>query len=251
MATSTLIQKLDATAFISNITGSPGSYTSVATPDVSNRRQVETLLTGGTVAVGDAVALDVSASGAAKALTVIEAPANSGALVMGVCIGSAETDGSLTTGSKVNVVVTGYVASADVETGVAAGQALVVGATAGRFAALANAATSTSAVFISAAVTGTGAAQNTAHGLGVVPDLVFAIPDDLNVATIGAYTVVTGSHTSTNAIFTVTLNKVYRVVAIRLSAAEKQAGAISGPVAVALSAESGNKAEVFMLKRGF
>jgi len=250
MATSTLIQNLDGSAFVSSTTV-PGSYTSVATPDVSNRRQVETFIAGGTVAAGDVVALDVSKTGALKALTVVEAPANAGALAIGVCLGSAESDGSLTAGSKINVVVTGYVASADVETGVAAGQALVVGATAGRFAALANAATSTSAVFISGAVTGTGAAQNTAHGLGVVPDLVFAIPDDLNVATIGAYTVVTGAHTSTNAIFTVTTNKVYRVVAIRLSAAEKQAGAIAGPIAVALSAESGNKAEVFMLKRGF
>jgi hypothetical protein len=242
MATSTLIQYLETT---DAVTGASLG----ASP--SNRRQVETFFAGGTVAVGDAVALDVSKTGATKAVTVIEAPANSGALVMGVCIGSADSDGSLTAGSKVNVVVTGYVASADVETGVAAGQALVVGATAGRFAALANAATSTSGVFISAPVTGTGAAQNTAHGLGVVPDLVFAIPDDLNVATIGAYTVTTGAHTSTNAIFTVTTNKVYRVVAIRLSAAEKQAGAIAGPVAVALSAEVGNKAEVFMLKRGF
>jgi len=250
MATSTLIQNLDGSAFVSSTTV-PGSYTSVATPDVSNRRQVETFIAGGTVAAGDVVALDVSKTGALKALTVVEAPANAGALAIGVCLGSAESDGSLTSGSKINVVVTGYVASADVETGVAAGQALVVGATAGRFAALANAATSTSAVFISGAVTGTGAAQNTAHGLGVVPDLVFAIPDDLNVATIGAYTVVTGAHTSTNAIFTVTTSKVYRVVAIRLSAAEKQAGAIAGPIAVALSAESGNKAEVFMLKRGF
>jgi len=250
MATSTLIQNLDGSAFVSSTTV-PGSYTSVATPDVSNRRQVETFIAGGTVAAGDVVALDVSKTGALKALTVVEAPANAGALAIGVCLGSAESDGSLTSGSKINVVVTGYVASADVETGVAAGQALVVGATAGRFAALANAATSTSAVFISGAVTGTGAAQNTAHGLGVVPDLVFAIPDDLNVATIGAYTVVTGAHTSTNAIFTVTTNKVYRVVAIRLSAAEKQLGAIAGPIAVALSAESGNKAEVFMLKRGF
>jgi len=250
MATSTLIQNLDGSAFVSSTTV-PGSYTSVATPDVSNRRQVETFIAGGTVAAGDVVALDVSKTGALKALTVVEAPANAGALAIGVCLGSAESDGSLTAGSKINVVVTGYVASADVETGVAAGQALVVGATAGRFAALANTATSVSGVFISGAVTGTGAAQNTAHGLGVVPDLVFAIPDDLNVATIGAYTVVTGAHTSTNAIFTVTTNKVYRVVAIRLSAAEKQAGAIAGPIAVALSAESGNKAEVFMLKRGF
>jgi hypothetical protein len=247
MATSTLIQYL-----AQNQTSGLGVSVPVGA-GASNRRQVETFIAGGSVAVaaGDVVALDTSKTGADKALFVVEAPANAGALAVGVCIGSAESNGSLTPGSKINVVVTGYVASADVETGVAAGQALVVGSTAGRFAAMANAATSTAGVFISAPVTGTGAAQNTAHGLGVVPDLVFAIPDDLSPATTGSYVVTTGSHTSTNAIFTVTSNKVYRVVAIRLSAAEKQFAAISGPIAVALSAESGNKAEVFMLKRGF
>jgi orotate phosphoribosyltransferase-like protein len=74
----------------------------------------------------------------------------------------------------------------------------------------------------------------------VVPDLVFAIPDDLNVATVGAYTVVPGSHTSTNAIFTVTTSKVYRVVAISFAGT---------PVATALTAESGNKAAVFFHKK--
>jgi hypothetical protein len=250
MATSTLIQKLDGTAFESSKTV-PGSYTSVATPDVSNRRQVETFIAGGTVAAGDVVALDLSKTGALKALTVVEAPANAGALAIGVCIGSAESDGSLTADSKINVVVTGYVASADVETGVAAGQALVVGSTAGRFAAMANAATSTSATFLSALQTGTGAAQNIAHGLSAVPDLVFVITEDLTAATTAAVTVTYGTHTSTNAIITMNTGKTYRVVAIRLSAAEKQLAAIAGPVAVALSAESGNKAEVFMLKRGF
>lgn len=133
MATNTLVQKLDATAFISNITGSPGSYTTVATPDVSNRRQVETFITGGTVAVGDWVALDATKTGAAKAVTVVEAgaAANGNPLVVGVCIGSAETDGSLTAGSKVNVVVAGYVASANTNGAPAAGQPLVVQTVAG------------------------------------------------------------------------------------------------------------------------
>ena len=129
MATNTLIQKLDATAFISNITGSPGSYTSVAIPDVSNRRQVETFITGATVAVGDWMQFDTSATGSAKVLTVIQASANGtgNPLVCGVCIGSAESDGSLTVGSKVNVVVAGYVAKANVANAVAAaGVALTV-----------------------------------------------------------------------------------------------------------------------------
>lgn len=130
MATSNLLQKLDATAFISNISGSPGSYTSVATPDVSNRRTVEVFLTGGTVAVGDWVQFDTSKTGAARVLTVIEATgatATGNPLVVGVCIGSAETDGSLTNGSKVFVVTSGYCEGANVDNGVAAaGVALVV-----------------------------------------------------------------------------------------------------------------------------
>jgi hypothetical protein len=229
MATNTLIQYLQ-----------PGEA-----GNTMNRGQVETFLAGGTIALGEAVALDLTQTGANKALYVVEAPASAGAIVVGVALAAA------TAGQTVNVVVSGYVDVADVETGVAAGQALYVGATAGRFAAFKNAATSTQAVFISAPVTGTGAAQNTAHGLGVVPDLVFAIPDDLNVATVGQYTVVTGVHTSTNAIFTVTLSKTYRVVAIRFADASKAVGAITGPVAVALTNEATNKAAVFVLKRGF
>lgn len=233
MATSTLIQYLQ-----------PGEA-----GDTVNRGQVETFLTSGTITAGDAVALDLSQTGANKALFVIEAPASSNAIVIGVALDTVV--GTAAAPLKVRVVVTGYVDVADVETGVAAGQPLAVGTTAGRFAAFDNSATAVTGVFLSAPVTGTGAAQNTAHGLGVVPDLVFAIPDDLTPATIGSYAVTTGVHTSTNAIFTVTLSKVYRVVAIRFAAAGKTRGFISGPQAVALTAESANKAAVFVLKRGF
>ena len=134
MATNTLIQKLDATSLISNITGSPGSYTSVATPDVSNRRQVETFIAGATVVVGDWLQFDTSATGAARVLTVIQATniALGNPLVCGVCLGSAETDGSLTAGSKINVVVAGYVEGANVDGAVVAGTPLVVDTTAGR-----------------------------------------------------------------------------------------------------------------------
>lgn len=134
MATSTLVQKLDATAFVSNISGSPGSYTSVAIPDVSNRRQVETFVAGATVAVGDWLQFDTSATGAARVLTVIQATniALGNPLVCGVCLGSAETDGSLTVGSKINVVVAGYAEKANVDGAVVAGDPLVVDTTAGR-----------------------------------------------------------------------------------------------------------------------
>jgi len=229
MATSTLVQFLES--------GEPAS--------TSNRRQIETFLAGGTIAAGDAVALDTSKTGADRALFVVEAPANSGALVVGIALNGASAN------EPIAVVVTGFIAGANVESGVLAGQALFVGATAGRLAAISGAATATAAVFLSGPITGNGLAQNTAHGLGVVPDLVFAIPQDLNVATVGAYTVTAGVHTTTNAIFTVTTNKVYQVAAIRLAAASKAVGAVAGPVAVALSNEAANAADVFMLKRGF
>ena len=131
MATNTLIQKLDGTALISNITGSPGSYTTVDIPDVSNRRQVETFIAGATVVVGDWLQFDTSATGAARVLTVIQAGANGtgNPLVVGVCLGSAESDGSLTAGSKINVIVAGYAEEANcaVATVNAAGIALTVG----------------------------------------------------------------------------------------------------------------------------
>ena len=134
MATSTLIQKLDATALISNITGSPGSYTSVAIPDVSNRSQVETFIAGATVAVGDWLQFDTSATGSARVLTVIQATnvALGNPLTVGVCLGSAESDGSLTAGSKINVVVGGYAEKANVDGAVVAGSPLTVDTTAGR-----------------------------------------------------------------------------------------------------------------------
>jgi hypothetical protein len=213
MATSTLIQFLDA--------GQDG--------DVSNRSQVETFLAGGTIAAGDAVVFDLSKTGADKVLYVVEATAATKALIVGIALTAASA------GQQVDVVVSGYVDAADVATGVTAGAQLSGSATAGRLGLAPG-----SAVFFSAVQTGTGAPQNIAHGLGVIPELVFAIPEDLNVATIGAYTVVNGTHTSTNAIFTVTTSKTYRVVAMT------SAGA---PVATALTAESGNKAAVFFHKK--
>ena len=210
MATSTLIQFLG-----------PGEG-----QNTSNRSQVETFLAAGTIAAGDAVAFDLSKTGADKVLYVLEATGGAKALIVGVALNAAVA------GDKVEVVVGGYVDSADVATGVTAGAQLSGSATAGRLQQAPG-----SAVFFSAVQTGTGAAQNIAHGLGVVPDVVFVIPEDLNVATIGAYTVVNGTHTSTNAIFTVTTSKTYRVVAMT------SAGA---PVATALTAESSNKAAVWV-----
>jgi hypothetical protein len=133
MATSTLIQRLDTTALVTSTTV-PGGYQTVTTPDVSNRRQVETFIAGATVVPGDWLQFDTSKSGAARVLTVIQATnvALGNPLVVGVCLGSAETSGALTAGSKINVIVSGYAEKANVDGAVVAGSPLTVDSTAGR-----------------------------------------------------------------------------------------------------------------------
>jgi len=203
-----------------------------------------TFLAGGTIAAGDTVAFDLTQTAENKAAVVVEAPANAGSLVVGVALDAAAAGGT------VRVATHGYVDSADVETGVVAGQGLFVGTTAGRLAGLQNAATSTQLAFLSTLQTGTGGVQNIAHGLGVVPDLVFVITEDVSAGTAGAATVTYGVHTSTNAVITMTTNKTYRVVAVRFATSTKQLGAGgNGAVAVAMSNESGNRAAVFVLGR--
>lgn len=70
------------------------------------------------------------------------------------------------------------------------------------------------ALFQSTEQTGTGSAQNVAHGLGVIPGLIFYYPTDTAPATAGVYTVVEGTHTTTNVVLTVTTGKKFKVVAI-------------------------------------
>ncbi len=69
------------------------------------------------------------------------------------------------------------------------------------------------AVFVSTEQTGTGSAQNVAHGLGVAPTAVLVVPTDLAPATTGAYTVTEGTHTATNVVVTVTDSKKFKVLA--------------------------------------
>ncbi len=68
-------------------------------------------------------------------------------------------------------------------------------------------------VFVSAEQTGTGSAQNVAHGFGVIPFAVIATPTDLTPATVGSYSAVMGSHDATNVVVTVTTGKKYVIVA--------------------------------------
>lgn len=65
--------------------------------------------------------------------------------------------------------------------------------------------------FLSSEQTGTGSAQNVAHGLGVTPKRVWITYTDLSPATAGTVNVTYGTHTSTNVVVTVTSGKKFLV----------------------------------------
>ncbi len=70
-------------------------------------------------------------------------------------------------------------------------------------------------VFVSTELTGTGSAQNVAHGFGSVPTKIFIAPTDLTPATVGQYVVTEGAHTATNVVVTVTTGKKFKVLAFK------------------------------------
>lgn len=112
-------------------------------------------------------------------------------------------DGSVTVGSG-GQVITDTIAEKTSAAGVTIDGCLIKD---GRAAALA-----TAAMFLSAEVTGNGSEQDTAHGLGAAPSLVFVVPSEL---TGGAFTVAYGTHDGTNTKTTVTAGEKYRVVAFK------------------------------------
>lgn len=69
------------------------------------------------------------------------------------------------------------------------------------------------AIFISTNQTGTGSAQNIAHGLGVTPSKVFVALTG-GPGTYAAPSISEGSHNATNVVVTVTSGWSYRVIAI-------------------------------------
>ncbi len=118
MADSTLVQFLGGTD-----NASPSGTTAAD----SNRRQTEAFFAGGAITLGDWVAFDLSRTGSDKALYVVQSPAAAGnGTVVGVALNTAAANG------KVQVVISGYVAAANVTTGTAAGAAIALSGTAGR-----------------------------------------------------------------------------------------------------------------------
>lgn len=70
------------------------------------------------------------------------------------------------------------------------------------------------AIFVSAETTGTGSAQNVAHGLGVVPAAILVVPTEHpGTPDTGAFDIAEGTHTTTNVVLTVTANVKFKVFA--------------------------------------
>jgi len=123
MATSTLIQRLDSSALTTSTT-IPGGYQTVATPNVSNRRQVETFIASGAIAEAELLSFDLSKADDLKTLFVVPADL-SGATTLGV-VGVALN--SAVDGGKVECLLCG-VTYVNADAGIAAGDALSVSAT--------------------------------------------------------------------------------------------------------------------------
>lgn len=69
-------------------------------------------------------------------------------------------------------------------------------------------------VFFSSEQTGTGSAQNVAHGLGATPAGVLVVPTEHpGTPDTGAFDIAEGTHTSTNVVVTVTANVKFKVFA--------------------------------------
>lgn len=71
------------------------------------------------------------------------------------------------------------------------------------------------ALFVSTEQTGTGIAQNVAHGLAVTPTkVIIAVTDDTAVYGVSGYSVVEGAHDGTNVVVTVTTGVKFKVMAM-------------------------------------
>lgn len=129
MATNTTIQYLETQA----VNEFGATIDLGASP--SDRRQIETFLTVGTIVAGDWVAFDTTQTGAARVVYAVQ----SGVVATGngLTVGVALTGGVGAAGApvKVDVVVSGYVATANVDTATVGAAGIVLeaaGAVAGR-----------------------------------------------------------------------------------------------------------------------
>lgn len=116
--------------------------------------------------------------------------------------------------ARENLSVSGGIGTAEIDNGAVTAAKLGAGAVETAKIAASAVTKAKIPIFISTEQTGTGSAQNIAHGLGVAPTNVVVIPTDTAPATAGEYTVTQGTHTTTNAVVTVTTGKKFVVIAL-------------------------------------
>ena len=158
MATSTLLQYLEPTDGAGVANG--------ITP--SNRRQTETFIASETLAVGDLVSLDLAATGnGVKSLKIMKANTTTGAdkCFVGVVLESVESDGALTAGSSIRVVIRGIVPALmvgkndqNVNAVIAVGDPIALATTAGNAALLVTAGFSEVGIAVEATTSAASAA---------------------------------------------------------------------------------------------
>jgi len=130
MATATTLQSLNTDA----------DFGGVSAAGASDRRVLETFIAGETLVVGDCVSLDLAKTADSdKGLVIVKGDTGTATdtCVIGVVLRSAEPTGTLTAGSRIEVVTRGLVL-ANVDGATVAGSRLIVGATAGRLAIAAD-----------------------------------------------------------------------------------------------------------------
>jgi len=138
---------------------------------------------------------------------------------------TAKINNLAVTTAKINdlAVTTGKLDDLSVTSGKIAALAVIAGkigplAVTGAEIAASTIAASKLRMFVSTVQTGTGAAQNVAHGLSVVPSVVIIIPvgghDGAGAAGTQFPTIVEGVHTGTNVVVTVSNGATFKVFAM-------------------------------------
>jgi hypothetical protein len=108
----------------------------------------------------------------------------------------------------------GAVEAADVADGSITAAKLAANAVTGAKIAAGVVTKAKTAMFVSTEQTGTGAAQDVAHGLGAVPSAVLVcVTEHPGTPDTGAFDVAEGAHDGTNVKVTVTLNVKFKVMA--------------------------------------
>jgi len=126
MATQNIIQYLETSQY----NALPAGGTIAVGVEASNRRQIETFISGGAIAANDLVALDFSKTSDGEiAITIVAADSTSANSIAVVGFALNAATGA---GENVDVTIAGLHSSANLEGGVAKGDRLSISAVAGQ-----------------------------------------------------------------------------------------------------------------------